>query len=246
MNQNQLLKPQHNALLQPQQQRSRPPTIVFCLPGRSFSNTFLISWSELLMNLSKMGIKVRISQKYTSNVYYVRNMCLGGDVMRGINQKPYDGKLDYDFMMWIDSDQVFTIEHFIKLLKHDKDIVSGLYLMDGGKQYATVKDWDLDFFRKNSYFQFLTPDYVKKFQTANPDKLMEVEYTGFGWMLIKKGVFESLKYPWFEPIFERTIAKGVVDFCSEDVSFCKKVLKKGYKIYIDTTVVVGHEKTHIY
>ena len=84
------------------------------------------------------------------------------------------------------------------------------------------------------------------FQKKNPNKLMQVEYTGFGWMLVKKGVFESLKYPWFTPIFERKIAKGVVDFCSEDVSFCKKVLKQGYKIYVDTTIVVGHEKSIVY
>ena len=240
---NQLLKPQHNALLQPILPTKKPPTIVFCLPGRNFSNNFLLSWSELLLNLFRMGFQIRISQKYTSNVYYVRNMCLGGDVMRGIEQKPFDSKLDYDYIMWIDSDQVFTTEHFLSLLKHDKPIVSGLYLMDGGKQYATVKDWDLDFFRKNSYFQFLTPEVVQDFQKNNPNELMEVEYTGFGFMLCKKGVFESLQYPWFSPIYERTIAEGVVDFCSEDVSFCKKVLAKGYKIHIDTTVVVGHEKS---
>lgn len=243
----QLLKPQHNALLQTNPTQSKKmPTIVFCLPGRSFTNNFLLSWSELLLNLFKMGFQIRISQKYTSNVYYVRNMCLGGDVMRGIDQKPFDGKLDYDYMMWIDSDIVFSTDQFLKLLKHDKKIVSGLYLMDGGKQYATVKDWDLNFFRKNSSFQFLNPESVKEFQTKNPDKLMEVEYTGFGFILMKKGVFESLKYPWFSPIYEKKIDKNVVDFCSEDVSFCKKVLQKGLKIYVDTSIVVGHEKSIVY
>ncbi len=233
-----------NQLLQPAllQQSKKKPTIVFCLPGRTFSNKFLMSWTELIMNLFRMGFNIRISQKYTSNVYYVRNMCLGGDVMRGINQKPFDGKLDYDYMMWIDSDQIFDTNQFLKLLKHDKPIVSGLYLMNGGKNYATVRYWNLDFFRKNSYFQFLDTQSIKKFQKENPNKLMEVEYTGFGFMLVKKGVFESLEYPWFKPLFEYEIAKNVVDFCSEDVSFCKQILKKGYKIYIDTTVIVGHEK----
>lgn len=239
-----LLEPQRNALLTSKSRRA--PTIVFCLPGRTFSNKFLMSWSELLMNLFRMGFQIRISQKYTSNVYYVRNMCLGGDVMRGIHQKPFDGKLDYDYIMWIDSDTVFTTEQFLTLLKHDKPIVSGLYLMDGGHNYATVKDWDLNYFRKHSSFQFLSPKSIDEWKDKNPGKLMEVEYTGFGFILCKKGVFESLKYPWFSPIFERKISKDVVDFCSEDVSFCKKVLKKGYKIYIDPTIVVGHEKTIVY
>ena len=232
-----------NSLLnQPYDRLVKKTTIVFCLPGRSFSNKFLLSWSELLTNLTKMGFIIRISQKYTSNVYYVRNMCLGGDVMRGIHQKPFDDKLHYDYIMWIDSDIVFNTTQFLTLLKHNKPIVSGLYLMDGGKQYATVKDWDLDFFRKHSYFQFLTPDYINTWKNKNPNKLMEVEYTGFGFMLVKKGVFEKLKYPWFSPIYEKRIAKDVVDFCSEDVSFCQKVLKQGIKIFIDPNIVVGHEK----
>ena len=233
-------------LKQPTNNFVKKPTIVLCIPGRNFSNKFLMSWTELITNLIRMGFTIRISQKYTSNVYYVRNMCLGGDVMRGINQKPFDGKLDYDYLMWIDSDMVFTTQQFLKLLQHDKDIVSGLYLMDGGKNYATVKDWDLEFFRKNSYFQFLSPKDIQTWNQKNPGKLMEVEYTGFGWMLIKKGVFESLKYPWFSPIYENKIHPGVVDFCSEDVSFCQKILKKGYKIYVDPTIILGHEKTFVY
>ena len=173
-------------------------------------------------------------------------MCLGGDVMRGIDQKPFNGDINYDYIMWIDSDIVFTAKQFFQLLNHNKPIVSGLYLMDGGKNYATVKDWNLDFFRNNSYFPFLSPESVKQWKTNNPNKLMEVEYTGFGFLLCKKGVFESIKYPWFEPIFEDKLAPNVLDFCSEDVSFCKKVLKKGFKIYVDTDIVVGHEKSIVY
>lgn len=221
------------------------PTIIFCLPGRSFSNNFLLSWSELLIHLYKLGFNVKISQKYTSNVYYVRNMCLGGDVMRGVSQKPFNG-MHYDYIMWIDSDIVFDVNQFLTLLRHNKPIVSGLYLMDGGTKYATVKDWDIEFFKKNSSFQFLTPKFVEKWKQQHPNKLMEVEYTGFGFLLCKKGVFEKINYPWFEPVYENKIAENVVDFCSEDVSFCKKILKKGLKIYIDPNIIVGHEKIITY
>jgi hypothetical protein len=37
------------------------------------------------------------------------------------------------------------------------------------------------------------------------NKPFTVDYTGFGWLLIKKGVFEDMEYPWFAPkmqIFE--------------------------------------------
>jgi hypothetical protein len=91
-------------------------------------------------------------------------MCLGGNILAGENQKPFGGKLDYDYMMWIDSDIIFTPQQFQRLLDHNQDIVSGLYLMDGGNAYATVKDWNEDYFQQNGNFQFMTPDQIISFQ----------------------------------------------------------------------------------
>src|SRR6056300_1005634 len=101
--------------------------IVFCLPGRSFSNEFLQSWSKLLQYLPQYGINPILSSHYNSVVYYVRNQCLGGNVLRGKNQLPFDGKVDYDYIMWIDSDIVFEVDDFIKLLNMNKNIASGIY-----------------------------------------------------------------------------------------------------------------------
>ena len=39
-------------------------------------------------------------------------------------------------------DDLFQPAQIIKLINHNTDIVSGLYLMQGGKYYATVKEWD--------------------------------------------------------------------------------------------------------
>jgi len=78
-------------------------------------------------------------------------------------------------------------------------------------------------------------------------ELIEVDYTGFGWLLVKKGVFESLDYPWFKPLWHEMNKEElkIKDFSSEDVSFCKQVREKGYKIYIDPEIRVGHEKKFI-
>jgi hypothetical protein len=62
--------------------------------------------------------------------------------------------------MWIDSDILFTPEQFARLVSHDVDIVSGIYLMEGGPQYATVKEWDEEYFEKNGCFRFLTPQDI--------------------------------------------------------------------------------------
>ena len=213
--------------------------IIFCLPGREFTNNFLVSWTNLISELPNHGVRWRLSQKYSVNRYFVCNSCLGGDSLRGKNQKPFQGKVDYDYIMWIDSDQVFTPDHFLKLLKRAQDtkvdILSGLYLMQGGTYFATVEDWNLDFFKNNGHFQFLKPKDIEGRKDIFP-----VSYTGFGWLLVKKGVFESLDYPWVQPTWLEI--GNVKEMTTTDCAFMHRAAEKGFKTYIDPTIVVGHEK----
>lgn len=215
--------------------QNRQFTIVFCLPGASFSGKFLECWTQLLAWCLDNNIKPILSRSQSCNIYYVRNMCLGADVMRGKDQKPFNGELNYDYIMWIDSDIIFTPDQFETLLKHDKDIVSGVYFMEGGKYLATVKEWDEKHFEHKGHFQFMTLNDIKM-----KEELIEVAYTGMGFMLVKMGVFESMEYPWFKPIDKKI--GNAVDFTMEDVAFCLKAQQKKYKILIDPTIKVGHEK----
>jgi hypothetical protein len=213
--------------------------IIFCLPGREFSGRFLQSWTELMYACLSNGIQPIISQHYSPLLYYVRNMCLGGDSIQGIKQKPFQGKVDYDYIMWKDSDMVFSPDQFFKLLDHNKDIVSGIYKMQNNFHYATVENWDHDYFVKNGTYEFLNQDTVKQKKDLFP-----VAYTGFGWMLIKKGVFESLEYPWFQPTWKEYELSGktIKEFTMEDVAFCDMIKDKGFKIWVDPKIVIGHEK----
>jgi hypothetical protein len=255
----------------------RPLTIVFCLPGTTFSHHFLKSWSELLLYCLTHKIRPIISSHQSSNVHFVRNMCLGANILRGKDQTPFDGKLDYDFIMWIDSDQVFSVNSFISLLKHDKDVVSGLYLMKNGQQYTAVRNWDEANFLNKGSFEFLNRKTLmewldenadgeieeKKDQTGNPYKdyskckipLMSVSYTGLGWTLVKKGVFEKLSYPWFygtKITMNKTVSIGesddvtenreIVDYTAEDVTFFLNLKKINITPYVEVSSIVGHEK----
>lgn len=213
----------------------KPVKIIFCLPGPSFTGKFFDSFMALVGYLYQVGVPFTVSRRYSPVVYYVRNMCLGGDVLRGEDQKPFNGALDYTHMMWIDSDIVFDVQHFQTLLSYDKDIVSGVYMMGDGKHYATVENWDEAYFQKNGTFKFSTEEDMR-----GREGLIKVGYTGLGFMMVKRGVFESLKYPWFQPVFHNI---GTCrDFSSEDVSFCQMVVKKGYDVFVDPSVRVGHEK----
>jgi len=211
--------------------------IIVCLPGNSFSDNFLKCIIDLVSWGQTSGHQLQFSFASSCNIYYVRNQCLGASVMRGKDQKPFNGA-PYDYILWIDSDQVFKPEDLERLLSRDLDIVGGLYLMAGGIQYAAVMDWDENFFKKHGHFNFLTPADAK--HTIIP---IPVAYTGFGFLLVKHGVFESMEYPWFR---QRMITiSNMQDACMEDVYFCLVAQEKGYKIYVDPTVIVGHEKKDV-
>jgi GT2 family glycosyltransferase len=172
-------------------------------------------------------------------------MCLSGDVLKGVDQKPFGGKIKYDYIMWIDSDVLFSVEQFVALLASapKNPIVSGVYRMTNG-EYAAVEKWDTEYFKKNGHFKFLKEedinDYAKR---TGPQVLVSVSYSGMGFMLIQRGVFEALSYPWFKPI-EKKIGDAV-DFTMEDVCFCLRAKHAGYKVLIDPRIRVGHEKSMI-
>ena len=213
--------------------------LVFCMPGRSYSREFLLAWSDLLMQASSKGHQIMISQQYSSVVHFARAKCLGGDVLKGPDQKPFQGQVDYDAMMWIDSDMVFKPEDFFNLLESPHDVTAGLYMMEDLQHFATVKEWDEDFFTKTGTFKFMSPEDLNGLD-SDESRYLPVAYTGMGWMLIKKGVVEDIKYPWFAAPLQ-TIG-SLVDMNSEDVAFCRAIKAAGHEIHIDTKVRIGHQK----
>lgn len=221
---------------------NKPLTVIFCIPGKSFSGTFFKCWSNFILQCINNNIRPLLVQEYDPVVYYVRNKCLGGSVLRGKFQKPYNGEIDYDYILWIDSDIIFDFSHFAKLLNWNKQVVSGIYMMSDKTNYAAVLNWDIEYFGKNGTFKFLQEKDIQ-----GVTDLIEVAYSGFGFMLVKRGVFESLEYPWFRPITHTLSAdnKDIVDFSSEDSSMCYTLREHGYKIYVDPTVRVGHEKSFV-
>ncbi len=218
----------------------RNKTIVLCLPGREYSGNFLCSFTELVMTLRELGATVRISQKYSSMVNSARCLVAGADLLRGERQKPFNG-MEYDYMMWIDSDIQFNVDQFFALYNMDKDIASGWYAQPGandGNYYTpVVEKMDNKYFLSNGFFQFLR---VKDFDLKKNPFL--ADYIGFGWVLIKQGVFEKLPYPWFAPR-KMKISDTVSEMTSEDVGFCLDARTAGFELWVNPKVRVGHEKS---
>ena len=199
--------------------------VIFCIPGNSFSNRFIKCWTKLQQELNKKNIEYELMCEYTPNIYYIRGMLLGGNYSLGPSQKPWQGEKDYDYIMWIDSDIIFEPEQFFKLLGHDKDMVSGLYLKK--PQGDGLEDIPV------SYACFVDDNGLRNLFTHEVNgELMKVKANGMGWMLIKKGVFEKIDYPWF----------GMINHHGEDISFQMRAKDVGFDSYVDSSILVGHEK----
>lgn len=212
--------------------------VVFCLPGREYSREFLLAWSDLLMQATSKGHQVMISQNYSSVVHFARAKCLGGDVLKGPDQKPFQGQVEYDAMMWIDSDIVFKPEDFFRILESPHDVTAGCYMQEDLQHMAAVRDWNEDYFKKFGTFKFVRPEDL-----VGAAEYMEVAYAGMGWMLIRKGVVEDLKYPWFWSDLQKI--GDLSEMNSEDVAFCRALKEAGHSVYLDTKLRVGHQKKMI-
>ncbi len=218
-------------------------TVIIALPGREYSGTFLKNWSQTLITLTQRGYKIIMMNEYSSFVTFSRMKTLGLDVLRGATQLPFNGTIDYDVWLTIDSDIVFSPEQVIELIEDTEKypVVSGLYRMTDLKHYAAVKEWDLEYFKKNGTFQFLNVDNLD-----TSEKYMKVAYNGMGFFACRKGVIENIKYPFFSyPLIEIETEDGKLlrDMCSEDVAFCKNLRDVGYNVIVNTSLRVGHEKT---
>jgi hypothetical protein len=215
--------------------------VIIAFPGKEFSGTFLMQWSESLLKMTQLGYKIALTNDYSAYVPFTRMMTLGLDTMRGNEQKPFDGKVDYDVWVTIDSDIIFTPKHLIELIE-DTDkypVISGMYKMSNSKYIAAVKEWNLAHFIKNGVYEFIDPE------TFDKDlKHHEVAYVGMGFMACTREVLEKIEYPYFNyPTEELEVdGKTISQIFSEDVSFSKRVTDAGYKIIINTDLRIGHEK----
>lgn len=226
------------------------PIIVVCIPGNTFSNTFLKCWTESIITLYDK-YKFILSNGYSSHVNFARAMCLGADVLRGPEQLPFNGKIKYNALIWLDSDMVFTpfmLDKLIHMTLYKYKVCSGIYAMDGGSQLCCVKEWDTEYYKENAGFEFISVSQGEHLINQG-QQMMNCAYVGMGCMGLQYGILEDtrFKYPWFFRNIEK-IGDHIVDGTSEDVSFIRNMIDCGIidGVMVDLSLRFGHEKRVVY
>ena len=147
---------------------------------------------------------------------------------------------DVEWLIWIDSDILFTIDKLNILLKINHPFVAGWYISDLSKQ-VMAGNWDEEYFKKNKHMPFLDKDKILEIANKKSNELIEVDYTGFGFVKMHVSILKRMKYPYFT--LNNININEYTDLSSEDVSFCQNCYKQtGIKPVICPLLQVGHLK----
>lgn len=145
-----------------------------------------------------------------------------------------------DYLMFIDSDMVFTADAIRRLLNRNKDIIGANYNYKLSDRVSVTKI-DPDVISPEFYEDDPRFPGVKKFSMKMPTEPIIVRAVGTGFLLIKTDVFRKIPKPWFW--FELSDDGNLI---GEDVYFCDKAKKFGFDVWCDPTIPVGHIGTQVY
>lgn len=170
------------------------------------------TFAQSLASLNKVG-QCAVAFNACSLIYDSRNK-LAAKAMKD----------EFDYVLWLDSDMVFSPDILEKLVADDKDIVSGLYFRRS-HPYSPVIFKDSELKDGRLVWSDYT-DYPK-------EELFKVAGAGFGCVLMKTDVIFDMagKFgDWFTPLYSS----------GEDLAFCYRARELGYEIWCDSRIKCGH------
>ena len=130
-------------------------------------------------------------------------------------------ELECTHLLFVDSDMVFEPSTVAKLIEDDKDIVGANCNRRKLPLESTAKLISI---------------------AADLEGLNEAQSVGTGFMLIKLSIFDFLPEPWFffESNEDGALATG------EDYWFCRLAREKGFEVWCDLEIKVGHLGDYLY
>jgi hypothetical protein len=129
-------------------------------------------------------------------------------------------------LFFLDDDTLPPADAVQRLLRHDVPIVSG---------FVVERAWPYN----PSAYQHVKPDGTSGRYTSltrfRPG-LQTADAVGAACLLIRRDVFERMEPPWFDfrcgPELESSVG--------EDIAFCERARRLGYRIHLDFDVQCGH------
>lgn len=163
------------------------------------------------------------------------------DISRGRSQIITDAlAAGFEEFMWIDSDIAFDPTSIDRLRSHDLPVVGGIYPAKGQRRLTCVP-----------------ASGTEAIQFGEKGGLMEVAALGGGFVLVRRRVMETVQsvcqlplcgsstsangiIPYYQPLIAQAPSEVRPSLLGEDISFCERVRRSGFKIFADTTIRLYH------
>ena len=132
----------------------------------------------------------------------------------------------FDYLFAVDSDIAFEKDTLVRMLNHNKDIVTGIYIQRIPGTHT------IEIMRKNAHGGVTHVNWAD----IKGQGLVPVDSCGFGCTLIKAEVFRGIPYPHF-------LYHSAIDHAhtiSEDVHFCNQARDRGFTLWADTDIICDH------
>ncbi len=131
-------------------------------------------------------------------------------------------------VLFIDDDMAYKPNSLLKLLEHNVDIVSGLYLSRAYPHQPIVFDVADD-----------DGSCLPMYLMGDEPRLKPIVAAGLGFLLVKTTVFDKLEKP-----YVRLGELNSEQWC-DDIGFFNRLRQSGIQSYCDMEVMVGHMGTMI-
>lgn len=132
-------------------------------------------------------------------------------------------------LLMMDVDQIYDRQTITKLLAHRLPVV-------GAKVHRRYPPFDPIILRiKDGGYH---PLNIGEYEAGS---LVECDAAGTGCIMYSMEVFRKLPSPWFK--FRKHPQSGMT--IGEDVGLCQDLKAAGYKIYVDTSIEIGHLATMV-
>lgn len=141
-----------------------------------------------------------------------------------------DEQFKADYILWVDSDHIYTKENFDMLLSVIEEkglqLASGAYKMRGSEETAHGSTIDGKF----------THFHYKDLNKLPEGEIVECDIIGFGFLLMRASFLKEMWSKYKEDLFKLDAGANA----TEDVTFCNLTRQEGHKIVFHPKARVGH------
>jgi hypothetical protein len=146
----------------------------------------------------------------------------------------------YDRLLFLDTDEIYPIDYFVKMLEHEEPLVTALHV-------ARYHPYDLVAYRVRDKMDIVNEmgqtETIPLFESVKDEEIMEMDkdtfscdMTGTGALMIDPNILKDIEKPYFKDVYAKDGHRALCD----DFYFLYKTYLAGHRVLVDTRINPGH------